>query len=372
MKNIDIIQPSSVIGMLGDGQLGKMSALAGAYLGYKFAVLGPIGRDSSAGQVAWWAETWGDGYSNDGKIEQFAYLVCTSGGVVTLEWENVPLHLIARLEALGVVVRPGANVLKVAQDRLLEKECATQCGIPTANYLPISTDDELRFAHAQSQFPAILKTRCDGYDGKGQIRVMSHESLAEAWDKLKNVPCVLEEVVDFDCEVSVIIARRPLWAKGAGSVVMYGPIRNMHRNGILYESQYPAFVSEAIAEQARKHTLRIADLLELHGLLTIEFFVSKDGRVLFNEMAPRPHNSGHFTIECCHTSQFAQHIRAICNLPWGDPGFHSAGRMVNTLGSDVENWETYTNADGKWVVHTYGKDEAKEGRKMGHRTQLLT
>lgn len=364
----DVIKPGAVIGMLGDGQLGKMSALAGAHLGYKFAVLGPQGRDSPAGQVAWWAESWGKNYDNDGKIEQFAQLIHESGGIVTLEWENVPLELIAQLEGFGIAVRPGANVLEATQDRLFEKQCAAKCEILTANYTVIATHDELCIARAMSRFPAILKTRRDGYDGKGQVHVASSEDLVQAWDALKNVPCILEEVVKFVSEVSVIIARKP--KEGGGeNVAIYEPFENRHENGILRQTIYPAIVSDRLRSQAQKAAHRIASQLELHGILAIEFFVTEADHVIFNEMAPRPHNSGHVTIESCYVSQFEHHIRAICNLPFKTTRCHTPGKMINILGSEVEHWEEFVRYDCM-KVHVYGKGEAKSGRKMGHYTSL--
>lgn len=368
MKNTDIVRPGAVIGMLGDGQLGKMSVLAGVHLGYKFAVLGPEGRNSPAGQAAWWAESWGEGYSHDGKIEQFAHLVRESGGVVTLEWENVPLELITRLEKLGVVVRPGANVLTAAQDRYFEKRCAAECKIRTANYTLIATHDELRVASLASRFPAILKTRRDGYDGKGQVRVTSSEDLARAWDTLKNVPCVLEEVVNFVSEISVIIARKPAEA-GGEHVAIYEPFENRHEKGILRQTTFPAIISTRLQSEAQKAAHRIASHLGLHGLLAIEFFVTEADHVIFNEMAPRPHNSGHVTIESCYVSQFEHHIRAICNLPFKTTRCHTPGKMTNILGDETNQWETFVQYDCT-KVHVYGKREVKPGRKMGHFTSL--
>lgn len=366
MEPNDIIKPGSVIGMLGDGQLGRMSALAGAHLGYRFAVLGPHGRDSSAGQVAWWAESWGKDYSNEQSIDEFVRLVSENGGVVTYEWENIPVTLIRRLEARGLIVRPGPQILEIAQDRFLEKQCAKECGIETTKFFEISCAHQLDQACCSTAFPAILKTRRDGFDGRGQTRVRSSNELSTAWN-VHQQPCVLEEVVDFTCEISIIVARQP-GIRDSQNMILHGPIGNRHENGILRESVYPALVPDVVSEKAHNNAIVLADKLDLHGLLAIEFFVTEDRRVLFNEMAPRPHNSGHLTIECSHTSQFEQHIRAVCNLPLGSARFHSNGRMINILGDELSLWEEYIKRDGS-VVHVYGKGgPLLERRKMGHVT----
>ena len=361
MQNPHVIHPGAILGILGDGQLGKMIAIAAATMGYKVAVLGPGGRESPAGQVAYWTKAWG---LNSSVSEELLDEFCRLVSVVMIEWENVPVELIERIEARQVPVRPGSKVLAVAQDRLLEKGFARKLGIEVPKHNPVDGSTSSR--ETDCALPAILKTRRNGYDGRGQVRIPAGGSVREAWDALGKVPCILEEVVDFVGEISVIVARSPWYTDSVG----YGPFENVHESGILRTTYYPTqnpkimLSSEVVA---RKAAIKIADTLAVHGLLAVEFFVTQDGTVLFNEMAPRPHNSGHLTIDCCDTSQFEQYVRAACNLPWGSVRFHSCGVMKNILGAEGEG----QIQKGFWPgasVHLYGKDEPKLGRKMGHVT----
>lgn len=362
--NTAVIPPGSVLGMLGDGQLGKMTAMAAAKLGYRIAVLGPVGRESPTGHVAYWAEAWGSGTMvSDEQLDRFCRLV----SVVMLEWENVPVELVQRIEARGVPVRPGPKVLEVAQDRLLEKFCAHSVDIPSTPFWSIKTDSDLPGLVIPPR-GAILKTRRNGYDGKGQVRLSPGESIATAWEKLGRVPAILEQMVDFQCEVSVIVARS---SDEAVDPVTYGPFENVHEGGVLRTTLYPLvglrsrFI-RTIEDRAISATLRIAEALDVHGLLAVEFFVDQDGRVIFNEMAPRPHNSGHLTIECSDTSQFEQYVRAACNLPFGSVNFHRSGTMENILGKEVNGWGELVRQTGS--PHLYGKSDDTDGRKYGHRT----
>lgn len=373
MPENKIIAPGATIGILGDGQLGKMIAMAAAKLGYKVAVLGPGGRESPAGHVAYWAKAWGASPASidEELLAEFLDLV----SVVLIEWENVPISLVERIEARKVPVRPSSKVLAVAQDRFLEKECAEELGIPAPFFLNVETDSDVATCTGKLKgrdypFGAILKTRRNGYDGKGQIRLLPGTSVADAWGQLNTVPCILEEVIDFACEVSVIVARTP---DPASEMVAYGPFQNEHENGILRATTYPMNHPDIrkmlpeIRSDAREAALQLADHLDVHGLLAVEFFVTKEGRLIFNEMAPRPHNSGHLTIECCDTSQFEQYVRAACGLPLGSACFHSSGCMVNILGDEVEEWLDILHR-GRAALHMYGKDTATDGRKMGHVT----
>ncbi|MBC7836894.1 5-(carboxyamino)imidazole ribonucleotide synthase [Acetobacteraceae bacterium] len=369
MPNGKVIAPGAVIGILGDGQLGKMIAMAAARLGYKVAVLGPIGRESPAGQVAYWAEAWGpNAQVEDEQFERFCSLVA----VVLIEWENVPVGLLERIEARGIPVRPSSKVLAVAQDRLLEKKLARELDIGETMLLSIEKGYDLLNGRGDRTqdwpFETILKTRRAGYDGKGQARIPAGGSVGDAWTKLGNVPCILEQVVDFIGEVSVIVARRE-----DGETAIYGPFQNTHRDGILRLTQYPISggpmydLRDSIREQGYAAARKLTEYLRVDGLLAVEFFVTKEGYVLFNEMAPRPHNSGHLTIECCDTSQFEQYVRAACNLPLGSTHCHSPGEMLNILGSEANDWLRRVGED-RLAVHLYGKGEAKPGRKMGHTT----
>ncbi|MBM3261793.1 ATP-grasp domain-containing protein [Candidatus Kaiserbacteria bacterium] len=376
MRNTQIIRPGAVLGILGDGQLGQMIAIAAAYLGYKVAVLGPGGRDSPAGHVAYWAKAWRpDGVVSEELLDEFCRLV----SVVMIEWENIPVSLVERIEARGIPVRPSSNVLRIAQDRLFEKELAESLGIPVPTYrnIEVRTQD-VGPGRETTDRASILKTRRDGYDGKGQIRIPRGGSIEDAWRHLKYVPCILEEAVFFECEMSVIVARSPPTADLIiPEAVVYGPFENVHENGILRQTEYPvtndhaALFFPGVAEAARNAALTLAMNLDIHGLLAVEFFVDGNGQVIFNETAPRPHNSGHLTIECSDTSQFEQYVRAACNLPWGSEHFHSSGRMINIIGEEVSEWMDHARQP-RTGLHLYGKGEAKSGRKMGHVTHHWT
>ena len=370
MSNAKIIPPGAVLGILGDGQLGQMIAIAAAYLGYKVAVLGPGGRESPAGHVAYWAKAWGPKNEvSEELLDEFCKLV----SVVMIEWENIPVNLVERIEAKGIAVRPGSKVLGVAQDRFLEKQLAESLGIPVVKYRNIEhrvPDLDSKRTYADS----ILKTRRDGYDGKGQVRIPNGGSISEAWNALGNVPCVLEEVVDFACEISIIVAYCPEWEDMYNpDTLTYGPFENIHEKGILRTTKYPVTNTHIykklldIKIKASTAAEKLARHLNARGLLAVEFFVTKEGRLIFNEMAPRPHNSGHLTIECSHTSQFEQYVRVACNLPFGSNYFHASGEMQNILGSEVEKWMDYAHKP-RAALHLYGKGKAKPGRKMGHVT----
>jgi len=361
------VLPGSVILILGDGQLAKMSADAASNLGYKVAVLGPGGRESPAGHVAYWAQAWGPGAEVS---EDLLDALCSiQPAVGTLDWENVPSTLVERIEARGIPMRPGPHVLRVAQDRLLEKACAARCGISVAPFCNIEVYAIGRRSGFQyAPYDSVLKTRRNGYDGQGQIRISSGDSVEDAWRALSCVPCVLEKVIDFECEISVIIAQSPY--TGA---VTYGPFENMHQDGILRVTNFPVQnlyvqahpeIKNAAIMAARK----LACHLDVHGLLAVEFFVTKDGQVLFNEMAPRPHNSGHLTIECFNVSQFEALIRAICLMPHGSTCHHRCGEMRNLIAFEASELTEEFPSQRDCALHLYGKDEVREGRKMGHVT----
>jgi 5-(carboxyamino)imidazole ribonucleotide synthase len=289
-------------------------------------------------------------------------------GVVTLEFENVPASGLAILEA-RVPLRPSAKVLEVARDRILEKRFLNSIGVQTAPWAVVRVMDDLELAIEVTKLPAILKTATLGYDGKGQARVSTLEEAKTAFSRF-GMDCVLEGLVEFDLEISVIVAR-----SSNGEVRAFQPFENAHANGILDVTVIPANIPESVARAAENIALEIAAKLEVIGLLTIEMFVSKDARVLVNELAPRPHNSGHLTIEACPTSQFEQAIRAVCGLPLGNVTPHSPAAMVNLLGdlwqNFTPNWKAALEIPGTHL-HLYGKAEARAGRKMGHITVLGT
>jgi 5-(carboxyamino)imidazole ribonucleotide synthase len=352
------LPPGSSIGIIGGGQLGRMSAMAAARLGYRVHIFSPE-ADSSAGRVAA-AETVAP-YDDLAALEEFAAQV----DAVTFEFENVSAAALTLLEARRPV-RPSARVLAISQDRLLEKRFLNAAGVATAPWAAIETEAGLAEAAAKVGFPAVLKTTRLGYDGRGQVRVENAAGLAEAFAKLAPKPLILEGFVDFTCELSAIIAR------GAdGTVQNFDAVENRHHHHILHATFAPARVVPEIAQEAERAAQKIAEALDLVGLLAVEFFLAADGRLLANEIAPRPHNSGHWTIEACIESQFALHIRAVAGLPLPDPARHADAAMRNLIGpDDMALWPALVATPGI-AAHHYGKAEARPGRKMGHVTRLF-
>ncbi|HTH16714.1 MAG TPA: 5-(carboxyamino)imidazole ribonucleotide synthase [Magnetospirillum sp.] len=350
------LPPGSTIGIIGGGQLGRMAALAAARLGYRVHVFCPE-ADSPTEQVA--AAATVAEYTDLKALEAFARAV----DVVTFEFENIPADSVRLLASL-VPVRPNWRVLEVAQDRIAEKRFFNSIGIATAPWAEVSCLDDLKAAVTDIGRPCVLKTTRLGYDGKGQVKITAATDLEAAWASLGGAPSILEGFVDFDGEVSIIVARGV-----DGAWATFDPAWNVHTNHILDTTTIPAPISYELAEQARKAAHKVAEALELEGLLAVEMFVSKDGHLLANEMAPRPHNSGHWTIDACVTDQFEQFIRAVCGLPLGSPDRHSDAIMKNLIGDDVHDWPQILK-DPSAKLHLYGKSEAREGRKMGHVTHV--
>jgi 5-(carboxyamino)imidazole ribonucleotide synthase len=351
-----IVAPGATIGILGGGQLGRMIALAAAALGYRCHVYAPE-ADLPASDVS--AATTRAAYDNRSALEAFAAEV----SVVTYEFENVPVETVRVLEKL-VPVRPGARSLEIAQDRLAEKSFANALGIGTAGFAEVDGLEGLEAAIRRVGLPAILKTRRLGYDGKGQARLSEAGDAAEAWRAIGAAPAILESMVDFEREISVVTARGL-----DGAVVPYVPVENRHEHGILDLTTAPAPLPEALAHDAEAIAGRIADALDHVGVLCVELFVSRDGSLLMNEIAPRVHNSGHWTIDACATSQFAQHVRAVCGLPLGAAERHADAVMKNLIGDDALGWRAYLD-DPTACLHLYGKAEVRPGRKIGHVTWL--
>ena len=351
------IVPGGHIGILGDGQLGRMMAIAAAEMGYFVHIFGPE-KDSPAAQVA--HKSTVAAYGDKNALKAFAKSV----DVVTLEFENIPTETLDFLSKL-VPVRPNSKILEITQDRLFEKSFVNNLGIGTANFANVESIDELVQAVKQIKTPAILKTRRLGYDGKGQIKVSGSSDLDRVWAEMKNAPSVLEGFVNFKMEISVIVARGL-----RGEIAAYCPMENRHKNHILDVTLAPADIPKKLADRAVNMAEKIAEKLDLIGLIAVEMFVTKDNQILVNELAPRPHNSGHWTIEACTTSQFKQIIRAICGLPLAKPDRHANATMKNLIGDDVEGWGTILE-DVENSLHLYGKKEAREGRKMGHVTRLF-
>ncbi len=352
------LPPNATIGLVGGGQLGRMSALAAARLGYRCHIL-TREPDSPAAQVA--AGVTLSDYTDPASLRAFAAAV----DVISFEFENVSaegLELLASLKP----VRPSPDVLRVSQDRVAEKRFLNAAGVATAPWAAVDSLDALHDAARRIGLPAVLKTTRYGYDGKGQARLHTEADLAPAFAALAPKPLILEGFVDFACEVSAIVAR------GAdGAVACFDPAENRHRDGILDLTLAPARVAEATAAAAQDIAMRIAVGLDLVGVLAVEMFVDRTGRLLANEIAPRPHNSGHWTIDACPASQFELHIRAVAGLPLPPAVRHADAAMRNLVGPEgLALWPAVLAAPGL-IPHLYGKAEARPGRKMGHVTRLF-
>ena len=351
------LPPNATIGIVGGGQLGRMSALAAARLGLRCHVLTPE-PDSPASQVC--AGVTLGAYENPGALRAFARAV----DVITFEFENVSaegLDLLATLKP----IHPAPDILRISQDRLAEKQFLNEAGVPTADWLAVHNRDELHRALARLGTPAILKTTRLGYDGKGQAMLYDPEDADAAWARLNPKPLVLEGFVRFRAELSVVVARG---ADGALSV--FDPVENRHHDAILDVTLAPARIPADVAERAQAVARRVAERLDLVGLLCVEMFLTEDGRVLANEIAPRPHNSGHWTVDACPASQFELHIRAVAGLPLPEAVRHSDAVMKNLVGpEETALWPEILATPGL-IPHLYGKAEAREGRKMGHVTRL--
>lgn len=351
------LAPGATIGIVGGGQLGRMLAMAAARLGYRTVVLEPQ-ADCPAAQLC--HQHIVAAYDDEAALADLA----ARCDVVTYEFENVPLAA-ARALSSKVRLHPPARALEVAQDRLTEKNFLNGIGISTAVFRPVDNVDMARAALADLGGEAILKTRRLGYDGKGQARLSPESDAGAAFNDLGGVPQIMEALVNFDCEISVVAARDE-----AGRLAAFEPARNVHRDGILHSSTLPSGAALATEGAAREAAFAILEALDYVGVIGVEFFVMADGTVLVNEFAPRVHNSGHWTEAACATSQFEQHIRAICGLPLGSTARHSDCVMENLIGDDVGRTEGLLAEPGV-LVHLYGKAEARAGRKMGHFTRLV-
>jgi 5-(carboxyamino)imidazole ribonucleotide synthase len=349
------IPPGAVIGILGGGQLGRMTAMAAARLGYRCHVLAPEAESPAADVAA--AFTCAP-YDDEAALTVFAAAV----DVVTLEFENLPVSALEFL-ARSRPVRPGPGVLRVTQDRLIEKAFVESLGIGVTRFARVTSGGELAAARERIG-PGVLKTTRLGYDGKGQLLVDADTDPAAAVATLRRPELIYEAWVDFALELSVVTARNP-----SGQQASYVPVENRHRHHILDVTVAPAALPAGLADTARTIAERIARGLELEGLLAVELFLTRDDRLLVNELAPRPHNSGHWTIDACAVSQFEQHVRAVCGLPLGDPARFADAEMRNLIGHDVDRWAELVAEPGA-RVHLYGKRETRAGRKMGHVTRL--
>ncbi|QIE55581.1 5-(carboxyamino)imidazole ribonucleotide synthase [Pikeienuella piscinae] len=351
----DAVAPGGTVGILGGGQLGRMLAIAAAQLGLKAHVYAPEADPPAADVARCTRGAWDDA----GALRAFAGAV----DVVTYEFENVPAAVVDALEPL-VPVRPGRKALAVAQDRVTEKRFLNRIGVATAPFAPVDDAESLAAALERVGTPAILKTRRFGYDGKGQARIAGDGDAPGALAAMGGAPAVLEGLIRFSREISVIAAR------GAdGAVACFDPGENVHEDGILRSTTVPAGCDAATAAAAKEIAARILAALDYVGVIGVEFFETDSRALLVNEIAPRVHNTGHWTIEATANDQFRQHVKAVCLWPLGDPARHADAVMENLIGDEALDWARLSAAPGT-ALHLYGKAEMRPGRKMGHTTRL--
>jgi 5-(carboxyamino)imidazole ribonucleotide synthase len=358
-----VILPPATLGLLGGGQLGRMFTMAARTMGYRVVVLDP---DPLSPAAEFANEHLCSPYEDPQALAKLA----ASCAAITTEFENASA---ASLDALASrrIVRPTGKSVAIAQDRIREKNFLRDNGFPVGPFAIIESAADLPSAAAGVHFPAVLKTARFGYDGKGQVKVANPAEIRQAYAAMQTPACVLEQFLALKCEISVVLAR------GAdGETRCFPVVENQHRHGILDVSIVPARIDADTAESAANHAVRLAQMLDYVGVLAVEFFVLDDHGLLINEIAPRPHNSGHYTIDACVTSQFEQQVRALCGLPLGDTRLHSPVVMVNLLGEiwrqdGAPPWDAIlNNPDAK--LHLYGKQEARPGRKMGHFSVLAS
>ncbi|KKI91413.1 phosphoribosylaminoimidazole carboxylase [Bacillus sp. SA1-12] len=349
------ILPGSTIGIIGGGQLGRMMAIAARQLGYRIAVLDPT-EDCPCGQLADIEIT--AAYDDLEAIKKLAEV----SDVITYEFENIDYTALHWLEGNANLPQK-SSLLLLTQDRETEKAAIEKAGCEVALYRIIHNEEELSEAIEDLQFPSVLKTCRGGYDGKGQVVIRTEDGLAEAKKLLKHGTCILEKWVPFEKEISVIVTRSV-----NGETKTFPVAENIHKDNILYQSIVPARVPEEIETKAQQLAIKLSNSFELVGTLAVEMFLTKDGDIYINELAPRPHNSGHYTIDLCETDQFEQHIRAVCNLPLGRTSLLQTGMMVNLLGEDLTIINDHISLLETAKLHLYGKKEPVAKRKMGHIT----
>ncbi|CAM3623166.1 5-(carboxyamino)imidazole ribonucleotide synthase [Brevibacillus invocatus] len=351
-----LIKPGATIGILGGGQLGRMIALAGRAMGYRFITMDPT-EDAPCGQTA------------DRQIVaryddvEAAMQLAAVSDVISYEFENVDAQVAEVLESQAYVPQ-GSRLLRITQNRIREKTAIQEMGIPVAPFRVVASLADLKEAVRELGLPAVMKTATGGYDGKGQWVLKREEELEEAFETLAKAgtELIVEQFVPFELELSVIAARNP-----DGELAVFPTAENIHQDNILHLTIVPARVSEEVRERAEKIARTIVDKLDVVGLLAIEMFLTADGQLFVNELAPRPHNSGHYTMEACVTSQFEQHVRAVCNLPLGSTELLSPVVMVNILGEHLQPvLDRVDELPRSAKLHLYGKAESKEKRKMGH------
>ncbi|MGK9267633.1 5-(carboxyamino)imidazole ribonucleotide synthase [Bacillus inaquosorum] len=350
-----IIYPGAVIGIIGGGQLGKMMAVSAKQMGYKVAVVDPV-KDSPCGQVADIEIT--AHYNDREAIRKLAEI----SDIITYEFENIDYDALHWLKDHAYLPQ-GSELLLITQNRETEKKAIQAAGCEVAPYSIVKTKDELKQAVQELGLPAVLKTCRGGYDGKGQFVIKEEAQIEQAAALLEHGTCILESWVSFEMELSVIVVRSV-----NGEISTFPAAENIHHNNILFQSIVPARVEEGIQKKAAELAVKLAEELNLVGPLAVEMFLTEDGELLVNELAPRPHNSGHYTLDLCETSQFEQHIRAVCGLPLGKTDLLKPGMMVNLLGDEVKLVEEEPELLKEAKLYIYGKHEIKKGRKMGHIT----
>ncbi|WP_046175740.1 5-(carboxyamino)imidazole ribonucleotide synthase [Domibacillus indicus] len=353
----EMIKPGKTIGIIGGGQLGRMMAMAAKEAGFRIAVLEPAegAPCTQTADIVIQAP-----YNDKEALKQLADV----SDVITYEFENIDYEGLKELMNTAYIPQ-GAELIRITQNRVHEKEALTKAGVKVAPYRVIRTMKELKQGIEDLGLPAVLKTATGGYDGKGQFVLRNAEEADQAAVLLQHGECVLEQWLTFDKEISVIVTRNP-----EGETTYFPAAENIHVDNILHQSIVPARISKETEEAAKEAAERIASALSLVGTLAVEMFVTPEGGLYMNEVAPRPHNSGHYTIEACGISQFGQHIRAVCNWPLKNTSLLKPAVMVNILGEHVEGVISAIPEKPEWSIHLYGKDEAKEKRKMGHVTIL--
>ncbi|MDQ0156898.1 5-(carboxyamino)imidazole ribonucleotide synthase [Robertmurraya andreesenii] len=357
MSLSNIILPGQMIGIIGGGQLGRMMALAAKAQGFRIAVLDPT-EDSPCGQVAdvkIVAE-----YHDMKAIQELAEV----SNVITYEFENIDAAALNWL-CEHANVPQGKKLLEMTQNRITEKKAIEKAGAEVAPYQVIESMDDLQSSVEQLGYPCVLKTATGGYDGKGQLVLQYEEDLTKAEKLVQSNACVLEKWISFEKEISVIVTRNP-----NGETVVFPVGENIHKDNILHQTIVPARIHQEAEKKAIQLAKQLAEAFELVGTLAVEMFLTEEGKIYINELAPRPHNSGHYSIEACVTSQFEQHIRAVCNWPLGSTELLKSAIMVNILGEHQEKVLDRISKYPNWKIHLYGKEEAKIKRKMGHVTIL--
>lgn len=352
-----LILPGQTIGIIGGGQLGKMMALSAKAMGFRVAVLDPT-DDCPCGQVA--DEHIAGDYDDLEKIKQLSEI----SDVITYEFENIDADALEWLNK-NAYVPQGTELLRITQDRIEEKRYIQEAGVIVAPYAVVTKTEDVTAGIEKLGMPAVLKTARGGYDGKGQLVIRAAEDIAIAETLVSQGACVLEKWIPFEKEISVIIARST-----AGETAVFPVAENIHKDNILHETIVPARISKCAEEKAVEAAKKIASALDLTGTLAVEMFLTEDDEIYINELAPRPHNSGHYTIEACETSQFEQHVRSVCGWPLGSTNLLKPAVMVNILGEHQQPLLDRITGLQDWKIHLYGKKEAKHKRKMGHVTLL--